>query len=60
MNKDFLPPKYDIVFKLLFGDERSLDILIQFLKAVLKVPHDEYEKYLSLTQLYFEIFQRIN
>ena len=31
-----LPPKTDVVFKLLFGNERNSDILIDFLKAVLR------------------------
>jgi predicted transposase/invertase (TIGR01784 family) len=30
------------VFKLLFGDERNLDLLTDFLKAVLDLPTDEY------------------
>ncbi|MDR2132807.1 MAG: Rpn family recombination-promoting nuclease/putative transposase, partial [Clostridiales Family XIII bacterium] len=39
-----LPPKSDVVFKLLFGDERNADLLIALLKAVLDLPFDEYEK----------------
>jgi len=39
-----LSPKVDIIFKLLFGDERSLEILIDFLKAVLNLPDDEFEE----------------
>ena len=35
-------PKEDLVFKLLFGDERHLDILTGFLKAALPLPDDEY------------------
>jgi len=38
-----LPPKSDVVFKMLFGDERNKDILIDFLKAILNLPEDEYE-----------------
>jgi len=37
-----LPPKMDIIFKLLFGDSRNADILIDFLKSVLNLPEDEY------------------
>jgi predicted transposase/invertase (TIGR01784 family) len=33
MTKDILPPKNDVVFKLLFGDQRNEDLLIDFLKA---------------------------
>ena len=43
MAQDFLLPIYEVIFKFLFGDERNKDILIDFLKAVLKVPHDEYD-----------------
>jgi len=39
-----LSPKVDIIFKLLFGDERSIEILIDFLKAVLNLPDDEFEE----------------
>ena len=43
MAQNFLLPIYEVIFKFLFGDERNKDILIEFLKAVLKVPHDEYD-----------------
>jgi predicted transposase/invertase (TIGR01784 family) len=36
MAKDILPPKSDIVFKLLFGDPRNIDLLSDFLKSVLR------------------------
>ncbi|MDR0861795.1 MAG: Rpn family recombination-promoting nuclease/putative transposase [Oscillospiraceae bacterium] len=42
MSADFLPPKSDIVFKLLFGDERNIDLLTALLKSVLDLPHSEY------------------
>jgi predicted transposase/invertase (TIGR01784 family) len=42
MSKDILPPKSDIVFKLLFGDQHNADLLIDFLKSVLKLQDDEY------------------
>ena len=38
-----LPPKVDVVFKLLFGDKRNIEILIDFLKSVLNLSEDEYE-----------------
>jgi len=43
MTQDFLLPIYEVIFKFLFGDERNKDILIDFLKAILKIPHDEYD-----------------
>jgi predicted transposase/invertase (TIGR01784 family) len=39
-----LPPKDDLVFKLLFGDERNVDILRDFLVAVLDISEDELEE----------------
>ena len=37
-NSNFiLKPKNDYVFKKIFGDERNKDILIAFLKAILKI-----------------------
>ena len=44
MTKEFLLPIYEVIFKLLFGDERNKDILTDFLKSVLKVPHEEYDE----------------
>ncbi|MCL2618195.1 MAG: Rpn family recombination-promoting nuclease/putative transposase, partial [Defluviitaleaceae bacterium] len=41
--KEFLSPKSDIIFKLLFGDDKSIDILTDFLKAVLDIPESDYE-----------------
>ncbi|MDR3012043.1 MAG: Rpn family recombination-promoting nuclease/putative transposase, partial [Chitinispirillales bacterium] len=35
-----LPPKSDIVFKMLFGDERNADLLISLLEAILNVKID--------------------
>jgi len=43
MYKKFLSPKSDLIFKLLFGDERSIEILTDFLKAVLDIPESDYE-----------------
>lgn len=36
-NNFILKPKNDYVFKRIFGDERNKDILIAFLKSVLKI-----------------------
>jgi predicted transposase/invertase (TIGR01784 family) len=45
MNKrDFLPVKSDVVFRLFFADERNQESLIGFLKAVLKLPEDDYHE----------------
>ena len=38
-----LLPKVDVIFKLLFGDKRNSEILIDFLKSVLSISEDEYE-----------------
>ena len=32
---EFLPPKVDVVFKMLFGDERNKDLTIKFISSVL-------------------------
>jgi len=42
--KPLLPVKSDFVFKLIFGDQRNVDILADFLKSVLDIPEAEYEK----------------
>jgi predicted transposase/invertase (TIGR01784 family) len=44
MPDDILSPCSDIVFKMLFGDVRNLDILQDFLKATLPLPQDDYDE----------------
>jgi len=39
-----LSVKLDLVFKLIFGDQRNTDILASFLKSVLDIPEEEYER----------------
>ena len=41
---NILSPKSDYIFKLIFGDMRNIDILTEFLKSVLKIPHDDYDR----------------
>ena len=38
-----LPVISDFIFKLIFGDQRNVDILGEFLKAVLDIPDSEYD-----------------
>src|SRR5699024_11911883 len=40
---NILSPKMDIIFKMLFGDKRNIDILTDFLKSILRIPEEEYE-----------------
>jgi len=44
LGDEFLSPKSDIIFKLLFGDERSIELLTDFLKSVLRLPADDYDE----------------
>ncbi|MDR1062870.1 MAG: Rpn family recombination-promoting nuclease/putative transposase [Azoarcus sp.] len=44
MNKPFLSPKNDVVFKRLFGDGRDIDLLTDFLQSTLDLPAEEYEE----------------
>jgi len=44
MAEGFLSPKSDLIFKLLFGDERTIDLLTDFLKSVLRLPVDDYDE----------------
>ena len=46
--RKMLPPKNDLVFRLLFGSEESKNILSGILKAILDMPDDEFE-ILSIT-----------
>ena len=38
-----LLPKVDVIFKLIFGDKRNEEILVDFLKSVLDLSDDEYQ-----------------
>ena len=42
--KPLLPVKSDFVFKLIFGDQRNVDVLEAFLKSVLDIPDAEYDR----------------
>jgi predicted transposase/invertase (TIGR01784 family) len=42
--KPLLPVKSDFIFKLIFGDQRNVDILAAFLKSVLDIPDEEYDR----------------
>jgi len=42
--KPLLPVKSDFVFKAIFGDQRNVDILTDFLKSVLDIPDEEYDR----------------
>jgi len=48
-----LPVKSDFVFKLIFGDQRNVDILAGFLKSVLDIPAEEYD-YLTIVDPYLK------
>jgi len=39
-----LSVKLDLIFRLIFGDKRNTDILSSFLKSVLDIPEEEYER----------------
>jgi len=41
--RKILLPKVDVIFRLLFGDKRNIEILKDFLKSVLDLADDEYE-----------------
>ena len=52
-NINLLPVKSDFVFKLIFGDQRNVDILAGFLKSVLDIPAEEYD-YLTVVDPYLK------
>ena len=41
--KPLLSVKSDFIFKLIFGDQRNVDILAAFLRSVLDIPDEEYD-----------------
>ena len=43
MSESILPPKSNTVFQLLFGDQRNVELLADFLQSVLDIPEDEYQ-----------------
>jgi hypothetical protein len=50
MKKKLLSVLNDYVFKLIFGDQRNIDVLADFLQAVLSLPEEEYD-YLTIIDL---------
>jgi predicted transposase/invertase (TIGR01784 family) len=44
LDSGFLSPRSDLIFRLLFGDERNIELLTDFLKSVLRLPDDDYEE----------------
>ena len=42
--KPLLPVKSDFIFRLIFGDQRNVDILAAFLRCVLDIPDEEYDR----------------
>jgi hypothetical protein len=43
MAQEIVSPLWDFIFSFLFGDQRNINILAGFLKAVLDLPEDEYD-----------------
>jgi predicted transposase/invertase (TIGR01784 family) len=43
VGKSILSPKSDFIFKLVFGDQRNVDVLADFLQAVLDIPPEDYD-----------------
>jgi predicted transposase/invertase (TIGR01784 family) len=44
MQKPFLPPRNDLVFKRLFGNTRNTSILTHFLQSTLNLPAEDYQE----------------
>jgi hypothetical protein len=44
MKNKVLSPMLDVIFRLIFGTENSIEILTDFLLAVLKLSPDEYDE----------------
>jgi predicted transposase/invertase (TIGR01784 family) len=40
----FMAPRYDVVFKMLFGDPEHTDVTVAFLKTVVDLPDEEFER----------------
>ena len=51
-----LPPKVDVVFKMIFGDERNKDILVDFLKSILTLSDDEYGQHGKIFVFIMNVF----
>ncbi|WP_310602781.1 Rpn family recombination-promoting nuclease/putative transposase [Anaerosporobacter sp.] len=58
MENKILKPTNDLIFKLIFGDNRNIDILASFLQSVLNLPESEYS-HLTIVDPYTRI-EKIN
>jgi predicted transposase/invertase (TIGR01784 family) len=43
MPKQFYPPRFDYVFKRIFGEQKNIKILASFLSAALNLPEEDFE-----------------
>ena len=53
MEKTYLSPKNDLVFKLIFGNRENADILRGFLQNILDLPESEYD-YIEFTNTHLQ------
>jgi len=44
MDNTILSPGSDVIFKIFFGDQRNIDLLIDLLKSILLLPENDYEE----------------
>ncbi|MBR1443453.1 MAG: Rpn family recombination-promoting nuclease/putative transposase [Firmicutes bacterium] len=62
---DILKPKLDVVFKMIFGDERNMNIIVSFVAALMNIPK-EYIKKISIMNVeipieeYGQKFERLD
>jgi len=57
-NDTFVSPLEDFAFKQIFGEQQNIDITQAFLKTLLDVPQDEYEKLTVVNPSFGKILKR--
>jgi predicted transposase/invertase (TIGR01784 family) len=58
MAQEILSPTIDYIFSLIFGDQRNIDIVTAFLKTVLDIPEDEYDRLTIVNPALKRIFRK--
>jgi len=58
MNNEIISPLYDFAFSQIFGNQRNIDITRAFLKTLLDIPEDEYDRLTVVSPILKRFFQK--
>ena len=59
-NEYIVSPLYDFAFAEIFGSQKNIDITIGFLKTLLDIPQDEYDRLTVVSPILRRLFHKYN